>query len=69
MNSRTLTCIAMALLAVLATPVRLAAQDNGDHNQQKHVRYAIKVLDTPAVLWARSISPLNNPDPENTRTR
>jgi len=42
MNSRTLTCIAMALLAVLATPVRLAAQDNGDHNQQKHVRYAIE---------------------------
>jgi probable HAF family extracellular repeat protein len=37
MKSRTLTCItAMTLFAALAVPLRLAAQDNRDHNDKHH---------------------------------
>ena len=38
--------IAMTLFVALAVPSRLAAQDAQVQNQQKHTRYAIKVLDT-----------------------
>ncbi len=30
----------------MALPVRMGAQDDQDHSQQKHARYAIKVLGT-----------------------
>jgi hypothetical protein len=43
MKSRVLTCVtAITLLTVLAIPVRLAAQDNQDHNNDnKHHHYQV----------------------------
>jgi hypothetical protein len=44
MKSRTVTCITtMTLFAVLAIPVRLAAQDNQGHHRKHHHHQLIDV--------------------------
>ena len=45
MKSRLLMCFTAMIFAVLAVPVRLAAQDNQDHNR-KLPHYTLKVLGT-----------------------
>ena len=47
MKSRFSTCSAtMIVLAALAIPVRLAAQDHQDNKHHKHVRYTVTDLGT-----------------------
>ncbi len=71
MKSRTLTCItAMTLLAALAIPVRLAAQDNRDQsNDHKHHHYKLIDLGTfggPAS-YINAAMALGSPNQINSR--
>jgi hypothetical protein len=51
MKSRTLTCItAIALFAALAIPVRLAAQDDRDH-QHKHHQISPSLFGAESTAW------------------
>src|SRR4029077_15100458 len=47
------------LLAALALPLRLAAQDKQSHNQHRHARYAITVLGTLGGTFSQATG-LNN---------
>jgi probable HAF family extracellular repeat protein len=60
MKSRCLMCFtAMTLFAAVAMPLRLAPQDNQDHKDRQHVRYALKVLGTLGGTFSEAVG-INN---------
>jgi hypothetical protein len=60
MKSARLMCItAIAVFAALAMPLRLAPQDNQNHKDRQHVRYALKVLGTLGGTFSEAVG-VNN---------
>jgi hypothetical protein len=68
MKSRFSACSAtMIVLAALAIPVRLAAQDHQDDNHHKHVRYTITDLGTLGGGFSEGVGINNRGSVSGTR--